>query len=292
MPHSILDREEYVEQAYFFRVYRERLEDNMPSQEVLAGVMEEILATTRLPMALDFLRGEMELKGRISDGMSLLDHYFTAFQSFVMERAEEDRSKFDQRTALLILEREASYRSESPDPAGLFIYQFECISRNRLGYDNGMRAMTADPMYDENWKDWINKVRLRLGATEFSDLIYYKSEYYKEERRKRDPDAKLDHHVTLFGINEGRIAKANTGKDPLFMFAALQRHLGYPEIPKPKRKPVGPIIHPMLEQRLQQLELRLKLLEVESKDNFDISKFSAQLPKDFDINPKFPGDEA
>ena len=29
----------------------------------------------------------------------------------------------------------------------------------------------------------------------------------------------------LFGAQEGRIAKAHRGKDPLFLFAALQRHL-------------------------------------------------------------------
>ena len=49
----ILDREEYIEQAYFFRVYRERLQENVPSQEILQTIQEEILATTRLPMAID-----------------------------------------------------------------------------------------------------------------------------------------------------------------------------------------------------------------------------------------------
>ena len=32
----VLDREEYVEQAYFFRTFRERLADNLPAQDVLA----------------------------------------------------------------------------------------------------------------------------------------------------------------------------------------------------------------------------------------------------------------
>jgi hypothetical protein len=31
----VLDREEYIEQEYFFRVYRERLLENVPSQEIL-----------------------------------------------------------------------------------------------------------------------------------------------------------------------------------------------------------------------------------------------------------------
>src|SRR5262249_8832173 len=36
MPSAILDREEYIEQAYFFRVFRERLDENVPAQEILA----------------------------------------------------------------------------------------------------------------------------------------------------------------------------------------------------------------------------------------------------------------
>ena len=47
----VLDREEYIEQAYFFRAFRERLLDGQPSQEILARVGEELLSTTRLPMA-------------------------------------------------------------------------------------------------------------------------------------------------------------------------------------------------------------------------------------------------
>ena len=36
----------------------------------------------------------------------------------------------------------------------------------------------------------------------------------------------------LFGEKEGKIAKASRGRDPLFLFAALQRQLGYPEVPR------------------------------------------------------------
>ena len=72
----ILDREEYIEQAYFFRVYRERLQENVPSQEILQTIQEEILATTRLPMAIDFLRTEILHSGRISDAMHRLAPLF------------------------------------------------------------------------------------------------------------------------------------------------------------------------------------------------------------------------
>lgn len=291
MKQPILEQEEYVEQEYFFRVYRERMEDKIPSQEILQIIHEEVLATTKLPVVIEFLLGEMMLKGRISDGMAMLPHYFAPFQTFVMSRAEQDDSKFDQHTALQVLEREAQYRAAPALPTGLFIFQFECIARNRLGYDQGMQAMSQDPMYDQEWTDWILKARLRLGSTDFGDLIYFKSEYYLDDRRRRDHQADLSHIHPLFGINEGRIAKANRGKDPLFMFAALQRHLGYPVVPRPKPKPIGPIIHPQLEQRLHQLEMRLKLLELETRDELDLSKFYVHPPPPpSDDNQPFDGE--
>ena len=52
----VLDREEYIEQAYFFQAFRERLLDGMPSQDILARIGEELLSTTRLPLAVSFLR--------------------------------------------------------------------------------------------------------------------------------------------------------------------------------------------------------------------------------------------
>ena len=279
MLNSSLLREEYIEQNYFFRVYRERLDDGIPSQEILTLLHEEVLATTKLPMAIEFMRGEMMLTGRISDAMQHLGHYFTAFQAFVMSQAEEDRSKFDQRTALEVLEREAKYRSESPTQAGLFVYQFECIARNRLGYEAGMQAMADDPAYDQEWSGWIRKARLRLGATDFCDLIYFRSEQWCEDRQRRSREPQDESQPFLFGKAEGRIAKANRGRDPLLMFAALQRQLGYPRIPKAVRADSGPIIHPMLEQRLHRLEMRLKLVESEVKGDTDLSQFYFPSPE-------------
>ncbi|HEV7999915.1 MAG TPA: hypothetical protein VGP63_08555 [Planctomycetaceae bacterium] len=267
-----LDREEYIEQAYCFRAFRERLEDNLPSQEILGSLSEELLATTNLPKAMDFLRGEILHNGRLSPGMARLGHYFTPFQTFVMSRAEEERSRFDQKTALLVLERIAEYLAGNPTPAGLFIYQFECIARNRLGYERGMKAIADDPYYDKHWRDWILKVRLRLGSTDFAQLIYYRSEQYVEERRKRNAKYKPSYAI-LFGVKEGRIAKANRGKDPLYMFAALQRQLGHPAVPRVRAVDPGPIIHPALEQRLQRIETRLKILDSEVKGEFNLSEF-------------------
>lgn len=275
-----LAREEYVEQAYFFRAFRERTADDIPSQEFLETITEEILATTKLPMAIEFLHGEVLLTGRICDGMSRLSHYFAPFQAFVMQRAEEDRSKFDQKTALLILEREAEYRAESPPPAGLFVYQFECIARNRLGYQDGMKAMAGDPMYSPAWQEWITRAGLRLGDTEFANLIYHRSQYYVTDQRRKPGNSDFQLNVeVLFSESEGRIAKANIGRDPLYMFSALQRQLDYPTVPKPIGKPTAPAIPPAVENRLQRLELRIAMLENDEKSSFDLSQFYVKPPE-------------
>ncbi|MFG0332694.1 MAG: hypothetical protein ACF8TS_04955 [Maioricimonas sp. JB049] len=277
MTQSRLDREEYIEQAYFFRVYRERLEQNTPAQEILALIREEILATTRLPMAIDFLAAELALHGRVSDGMARLSHYFTPFQTFVVGKAEDDQSRMDMRIALQVLEREAEYRSESPEPAAMFVYQFECLARNRLGYDYGLRAIAADPLYNDAWRDWIERIRMQLGTVDFADLLYLRSEFHVEEirRRKRD-DGYRPSYPVLFGIQEGRIAWANLGKDPLYMFAALQRQLGYPAVPRSKPASSRPLFEPAVEMRFQRLEARLAMLESETKGEFDLSKFYKQ----------------
>lgn len=271
---ALLEREEYVEQAYFFRVFRERLEENVPAQEILATIHEEILSTTKLPLAIEFLKGEILHTGRLSLGMAHLAHYFTPFQAFVISRAEEDRSRFTQKTAFEVLQYEAQYRSGSPTPAGLFVYQFESISRNKLGYDRGMEAVALDPLYDQSWRDWILRARLQLGAIDFADVIYISSEEFLNERRRISGNANFESpHAILFGAKEGRIAKANRGKDPLYMFAALQRHLGYPVVPR-MRPVFGPEQEiPALQAKLAQLEKRLQLVEAELKGNLDLSKF-------------------
>ncbi|MFM9966441.1 MAG: hypothetical protein ACKV2Q_35135 [Planctomycetaceae bacterium] len=275
MPTPLLDREEYIEQAHFFRVFAERLRDNIPSQEVLVTVQEEILSTTKLPMAIDFLRSEILLTGRISDAMVRLEHYFAPFQAFIMAQSEtESRSRFDQFMALEILQREAEYRANNPTPQGLFIYQFECLSRNRLGYTEGLAAISGDPMYDEHWREWIAVLRRELGTSEFSDLLYFRSEQFVADRRRANQDPGFNvPYTTLFGLREGRIAKAHRKKDPLYMFAALHRQLGYPAVPRPKGKSDQPVIHPILEQRLQRFEQALKIVQAELKGGLDLTQF-------------------
>jgi hypothetical protein len=290
---AILDREEYIEQGYFFRVFRDRLSENVPAQEILATIHEEILSTTKLPLAIEFLKGEILHTGLLSVGMAHLSHYFTAFQAFVIARAEEDRSRFNQKTALQVLQHEAEYRAKSPTPAGLFTYQFESISRNKLGYDRGMEAMAQDPLYDDTWREWIMRTRLQLGALDFADLMYLCSEEFVNDSRRSsgNPDFRPALPV-LFGPKEGRIAKANRGKDPLYMFAALQRQLGYPAVPRvvPQSGPEQEI--PALQAKLVQLEKRLHLVEAELKGNLDLSQFyvkpDADAPSRGDNGAKSP----
>ncbi|MDG2130101.1 MAG: hypothetical protein P8K08_19035 [Fuerstiella sp.] len=275
MSHPVfMPREEYIEQEYFFRVYRERLEENVPSQDILKTVHEEILSTTRLPMAVDFMRAEILHSGRISDAMVRLPHYFTPFQSFVIARAEDDVSRFEQITGLQILEREAKYRAGSASMSGSFVYQFECIVRNRLGYGDGLRAMANDPCFDKSWKTWINDLNNKLGANELSEIVYRASEHFLTRRRARMgtvPETP-DNAVALFGEQEGRIARANIGRDPMCFFAALQRQLNYPQVPL-SRKVVDDKLSPFLESRLVRLEQRLKIVEMEQKGGIDLTKF-------------------
>ena len=270
----MLPREELIEQAYFFRTLRERMAQAMPSQEVFATIKEEILATTKLPMALDFLAGELILHGVFSPAMARLTHYFTPFQVFIVSQAEDERGRFDLNVGLLILEREAEYRAGEPTRQGLFLFQFESLSRNRLKYDPGLLAIAEDPIFDEPWRDWVLTVRRQVGLVDMGDMIYVRSQYYHKQRQRMgrgdEPEAPI-----LFGEKEGRIAMANRHKDPLLLFSALHRQLGYPEVPRPQPLDESREVLPLLLRRVDRMEARLKLLEEEVKGGIDIQRFYA-----------------
>jgi len=102
-----------------------------------------VLATTKLPIAIDFLLGELRHEGVLGPAMSLLPHYFTPFQAFVVQESENDRLRFDLRIGLEILRREATYRAGEPTQQGVFLYQFESLCRHRLGYDRGLEAIAG-----------------------------------------------------------------------------------------------------------------------------------------------------
>jgi hypothetical protein len=269
----MLDREEYVEQAHLFQVLAERMRQNMAVQELLISIKEEILATTRLPLAMDYLAAELKLMGVFSSAMAKLAHYFTPFQTFVVAEAEDERGKFDLSVALKILEREAHYRADGATPQGIFLYHFECLCRNRLGYDRGLEAIAGDPIFDSNWREWILTVRRQIGIIDFSDMIYVRSDRYLQDRRRQGLSGEEDAKPALFGDRDGRIAWASRRKDPLLLFAALHRQLGYPAIPRLDPIERTPEIIPNLLRRIERLETRIKLLEEEQKGGIDLGKF-------------------
>ncbi|MDZ4818941.1 MAG: hypothetical protein SGJ20_08220, partial [Planctomycetota bacterium] len=84
----MLDREEYIEQAHLFRMLNERMKAEIATQELLDMVKDEILATTKLPMAVDYLSSELKLTGVFATAMAKLAHYFTSFQTFIVAEAE------------------------------------------------------------------------------------------------------------------------------------------------------------------------------------------------------------
>jgi len=268
---TVLDREEYIEQVYFFRTFRERLSQNLAAQEVLERLHEEILATTRLPLAIQFLATELKHAGELASGFARLPHYFTPFQAYVIGQAEKEGQRFPLGTALLVLEREAIYRSGTPTPAGLFVYQFETLSRNRLGYGDGLTAMRGDSLYDAAWREFLDQVRRHIGGYDFADMVFVRSELYVQEQRRLEPDY-VPPVPALFGAKEGKIARANRGRDPLFLFAALQRQLNYPEVPRPRPADDMQARLDALLVKLREMEARLRLVEGELRGQIDLSE--------------------
>jgi hypothetical protein len=269
-----LSREEYVEQAYFFRALRERLHDGLPIQELLTQIQQELLATTNLPMAIGFLCSELKHHGVMAEGMRRIKHYFSSWQAYLIEAAEDERGRFEFTTALQILEAESRYRSEQENRQGIFFFQFEALSRNRLNYDRGLKAMSEDSVYDANWSEWLLVVRRQLGLVDLGDLIYGRSQAFAEFRAKKmdEEEEPLDYPI-LFGEKEGRIAFANRHKDPLYLFAAMQRHLGYPTVPRPQKIDESSDTLRQTQRRVERLEARLQLMEEENRIGVDLTKF-------------------
>lgn len=262
----MLDREEYVEQAYLFRTLHERMRQDMSTQDLLAAVRQELLSTTRLPFAVDFMIGELQLTGGFATAMARLPHYFTPFQTYVVAEAERPEGRFDFRIALEILRREAEYRAGEPSRQGIFLYQFETLCRNRLGYDRGLEAVAGDAMFDDDWRKWILTVRRQVGLIDLADMIYVRSELYRQTRGNAEKPI-------LFGEKEGKIALANRRKDPLYLFSALERHLGYPSVPRPKPEDTRQDLLPLLLRRLERIEMRIKLLEEELRGGINLARF-------------------
>ncbi|MDR1964706.1 MAG: hypothetical protein LBQ50_13095 [Planctomycetaceae bacterium] len=262
----MLPFEEYIEQAFFFEAFRTRLEDGISTQEFLTSIRNELLATTQLPLAIDFLLTDMKHTGVLSAAMQRIGHYFTPFQAFVIAESEREDGKFDFRIALEILAHEVKYRSENPPIQGLFFYQFETLCRNRLGYDRGLEVLMQDDLYNDDWKSWLGILRRQIGLVDLADMIFYRSEFYKQKNNETEV-------VVLFGEREGRIAFATRKRDPMYLFSALSRHLGYPSVPRPKRAVEEENLVPVLQRRIEHLENRLQLIEEELRGGINLNRY-------------------
>lgn len=269
---SPLDRDEYVEQAYLFKLLRQRTAEQIPIQDLLDQTRHELLATTKLPMAIGFLLTEVKHTGLLAPAMYRLDHYFTAFQSYLVDESEQDTGRFTMAAALQVMEAEASFRLLDVSPAALFFFQFEVLCRNRLNYDKGLTAISQDPTFSKEWSKWILYLRAQVGLVDFADLLYLASDHYRKQLE--DSGEPLDGKGPfLFGEKEGRIAFGNRRKEPLFLFSAMQRHLGYPEVPRPKPADQDANLIPKLMRKVDQLEARIQLMEQEQRSGMDITKF-------------------
>ncbi|HEX4614061.1 MAG TPA: hypothetical protein VH092_38115 [Urbifossiella sp.] len=272
MTTPVLDREEYVEQAYLFHTVRDRLGENLPVQDILLAAHDELLTTTRLPYAVQFLITELKHSGLLGNGFAKLPHYYTAFQAFAVTQAETARQKFEMGTAFLVLEREAGYKAAGVTPAGLFVYQLETITRNRLGYAAGLDAMALDPHYDPVWREYIAFVRRQMGVIDLGQLVYLRSDLYVADVRRNEPGYEPP-VPPVFASKEGRIGKASRGREPVYLFSALQRQLGYPEVPKPNQRDDLKTKLAVITTKLKELEQRLRLAEGEIRGNVDLSQF-------------------
>ena len=113
-----------------------------------------------------------------------------------------------------------------------------------------------------------------------ADLIYVRSQHYLAVQARKGMASQGPQPPVLFGEKEGRIALANRRKDPLWLFAALQRQLGYPAIPRPKPVNRTNDLLPVLAQRIERLERRLRLIEEEQRGGIDLDRFYRTPEKD------------
>ena len=123
-PRPPLGREEYIEQAPFLSALGERLAANVPAQEVLASVREEVLATTKLPLAIDFPAGRVAARRRARPGDGAVAPLLHAVSGVrhpgIGKRAAAVRSA----CRAGILRREAEYRAESRRGLHAFLFTF------------------------------------------------------------------------------------------------------------------------------------------------------------------------
>ena len=211
----MLERDEYIEQAYLFRSLLERMDENASVQDLLRSIREEILSTTNLPKAIDFLTAELKLTGALSDGMSRSATTSRRFRptSWAKRSAKEASSISAPRWKCS--GSKPAFRGEGSDAAGLVRLSVRIVARNRLGYDRGLEAMSRDPIYDDAWREWILNVRRQVGIVDFADLLYVRSEHFSKQRKAQGLDGEGREQADPVRRERRRIALAHRRKDPL-----------------------------------------------------------------------------
>jgi hypothetical protein len=275
---DLLPTDEYIEQAHLFASLAKQVsvepELQQPLQILLQWLKQEVLATAKLPLAIDYMIAELKHVGTIGTAFAKLPHYFAAFQTYLITEAESESGRFDIWQAFRILEQDALLRAKGTSPNAMFFFQFETLCRNRLSYDHGIGAMSRDRFYDPVWAEWILTVRHKIGIVDLTDLVYVHSRHYVENESRRLGSDVEEPKPLLFSEKEGRVALANRQKEPLFFFSSLQRHLGIPASPQPPKPTESSRLLPKVVRDLERLEVRIRLLEDEQRQKgIDLSQF-------------------
>ncbi len=134
--------------------------------------------------------------------------------------------------------------------------------------------MAGDPLFDEAWRHYLMTIGRQVGLVDFAELIYLRSELYLTDQRRTDKEYRPPVEP-LFGEKEGKIAKASLRRDPLFLFAALQRQLNYPEVPRPKARDDASTRVEAMVVKMRELDARVKLLESEARGTLDIANWAS-----------------
>jgi len=192
---QLLPSDEYIEQAHLFASLAKQVllepELQQPLQVLLQWLKQEVLATAKLPMAIDYMIAELKHVGTISTAFAKLPHYFSSFQTYLISEAESESGRFDVWQAFRILQQDALLRAKPISPNAMFFFQFETLCRNRLSYDYGIEAMSRDVFYDKVWSEWILTVRHKIGIVDLTDLVYVHSAHYVENETRDAPAAGL-----------------------------------------------------------------------------------------------------
>ena len=268
---GMLSREEYVEQAYFFQTLRERMQQDMATQDLLDAIGQEILATTMLPLAVQFMADELRLTGGFATAMARLPHYFTPFQSYVVREAEKADGRFDFRIALEVLQREVDIapgrlaaghlslpvRGALPQPARL---RSGARGRGRRS-DLRRRLAGVDP---------DGPPPGRVGGFRRHDLRPQRAvSQAAQEGREADPLRR-----------EGRPDRAGQpaqGSLVSVLRPAAPPGLSHRAASRPEDTQRYAL--PALERRLDRLETRLRLLEEDMRGGINLPRFYVEKPE-------------